>query len=250
MKPYGLRFYGEEAGGLLYRPQFQRAIPMISEDQPTYQSMGKNRQFGYNAKRSTEPYKEARKYLASRVGDEWNKIWADICSANVPRDKARIFNYIREQSHLVYLNCFQKEDGGIYTISDYVSEMRVDKEISYGWRNTHRLYVYNGILCKTIFEKYIRPKEQKVVKFNNQEFVQKDEIWYRVILKPNVFPKYSLGYFGGYDTLRKKRISNSDGYRFYGRNDVYCFAHYPLKNKELKALKNFLKEQSNGQKDC
>jgi hypothetical protein len=216
----------------------------LSEDAPIFVSTAKRRQFGYDAKRSDRPYKEAKRYLRGRVGDKWNDVWADICSKFAPQDKKEVFDLIKEElskswSSLVYLNCFEHM-GAIYTNTAYYSEYRVDKQTHYYKRSGITLYVFDGILRETILERVTRPKEQKVVQFNKQEFAQKDGVWYRVILKPISYNRFAAGY-GCYDTLRKRGFSSGDGYRFYGR-EVYCSAHYPLKNKELKALKDYLRE--------
>jgi hypothetical protein len=216
----------------------------ISEDAPIFASTAKRRQFGYDAKRPNEPWNQAYKYLESRVGDRWNDVWADICmttdsSWNVDRDKEKVFNLIREQvnrGNMVYLDCFER-DGAVYHCR-YGEECRVDKEKVYARYKRAQLYVHNGVLRSTEWEKVERPKEQKVVQFNGQEFAQKDGVWYRVVLKP--ISHYDIRmYISSYDTLRKRSLSCGDGYRFYGRS-AYCSAHYPLKNKELKALKDHI----------
>lgn len=210
----------------------------MQEDAPSLQSMSKHRQFGYNCKERKEERNEARRWLSARVGDKWSDVWADIC--NPPKDKEKIFNYIRESVNkgwLVHLNCFKKDDGGIYSNSRY-GEERVDKEIVYWKCGICTLYVYNNILYKSVQEKYIRSKEEKTISFNNNVYAQKDGIWFRVILKPVLYNPYVLRF--SYDTLRKKFFSHSDGYKYYGEC-VYCCQHFPLKAKELKELKKFLK---------
>ena len=213
---------------------------MNIEDLPTFQSTAKRRQFGYDAKETKDPWNEGKRYLGRRVGESWNTVWADICTPQQDRGKAKLFSFLKQQineGHLVYFNCFKKDDG-IYTI--WYNEFRVDKEITHGWRRSKEYYVYNGILCQTAYETIVRPKELKVVKFNDVEYAQKDDVWFKVVLKP--IGLSWTGRYNSYDSLRKKIISHGDGYMYYGR-PVHCSAHYPLKTKELRALKTFLTTQ-------
>lgn len=214
----------------------------LSEDAPKFASTAKRRQFGYDAKQSKDPWNLAYRYLQSRVGDRWNNVWADICSANALIDRKNIFNLIKEQvnrGYMVYLDCFEK-DGAVYRYR-YGEEYRVDKKKIYARYKRSQFYVHDGILKSTEWEKVDRPKEQKTVEFNGQEFAQKDGVWYRVVLKPISFYDIRM-YRPAYDTLRRRAFSSSDGYRFYGR-PVYCSAHYSLKNKELKSLKDYIKNE-------
>jgi hypothetical protein len=212
----------------------------LDEDAPNRISTAKRRRFGYDAKQPDEPYRAARRYLESRVGDKWDDVWADIC--NAPKDKKEILNLIKKNpDSFVYLKCYKKDDG-IYTCVSYLGEYRVDKEVINNYSYFDKmLYVFDGILKKKNVERKVSPKEQKVIKFNESEYVQKDGIWYKVILKDITYPWY-IG--SSCDTLRKYRFTFTDGYKFYGRS-VYCSEHFPLKEKELKALKDFIKKNNN-----
>lgn len=211
---------------------------LSDEDAPTFMSTSKRKQFGYDAKTPELKYNLIRRYLKSKVGMHWNDVWADICYRNAPKDKKDLYKLIKEEvNNYIYFNCFE-EDGAIYTF-DRRTKRRMDKGVNYQWSGIRdQFYVYNGTLYCTLWEKQDTVTEQKTIVFDGAEYFKHYDIWYRVVLKSFGLPR-CWDDLSGYDSLRRKFFGPSDGYRFYGRA-VYCSAHYPLNNKELKALKNHL----------
>lgn len=213
----------------------------LSEDDPTRMSTSKRRQFGWDCNRRSREgaiYSRMDRWLNSKVGSNWNNVWADICSKSPPKDKAQMFSLLREHpEHFVILNCYKKEDGGIYTLGWRGIESRVDKT-TYLYKNKDAFYVYENILRKTRVEKNKQPTLPKVVSFEGNDYYKKDGIWYRIILKGFDHILYHLFY----DSLHKRKYDfcPSDGYKYYGK-PVFCHQHFPLKSKELSALKKHLR---------
>lgn len=107
----------------------------------TYTSSSRRRQYGWNAKESTDVLSPLRGYLRSRVGDLWDDVYSDICE-NMDRRStvgAHIFTHL-----------WQYVERNTLMVGDAVHY--------YGYRGTfpvHDWYIHplTGILC---YDEYTR----------------------------------------------------------------------------------------------
>jgi hypothetical protein len=196
------------------RKKMKKNIPL--EDLPTRESTGKYRQFGYNAKetrtRDHRFWSASYNYLASKVGSEWDYVWADICRHHDDFDKNALRKYMREQisqGFMVTTKCSRIY--GIIAESGYTrlySKYYVDPDTDILRRNNDA------------FVKWKREKRRpRVVKFEGKEYAPDNNgIWYEVKLV-EITP---MAIRFCVDTLLNIHLNLTNVFRNeYGR-DVFC----------------------------
>ena len=207
----------------------------LSEDDPTRMSTGKHRQFGYNCKRSRESYyKIIRKLLKSKVGQHWDKAWADICKGHDDIDKDELrkatrdaIDYYVEQNVMIKDGEMKKGNGKNIYCPFYIHPL-------------------TKILCATPNRpKYRRPKPVRPIEYDGQKFFKEDDIWYQIILKdiekldPVKYPKYYNIRWDVYDVFKKAFMTEQECIRFYG-SSIYCVAKKQIGKRLIKKIENHL----------
>lgn len=173
-------------------------------------------------------WSKMRRFLKSKVGKPWSKIYSEISSKHPSWKKWIEF--------CVELSVY--EDGGkIYDSRDM--------EVISCWRNN--FYVLDDILYEAPRrrrKKYKKEKrEPKYVIIDNKNFIKQNNVWYRVELKelPDKKPPNFIDAIGIYaDSWSDNRWKNNFVYA-YGK-EVYASKKEQANSREIKKIKEYLNE--------
>lgn len=215
---------------------------LLSEDDPTRMSTGKRRQFGYNCKRRSREsalYAKINRWLNSKVGSNWNNVWADICKGHDNTDKDELRKATR--------------DAIDYYVEQNVMIKDGEMKRSNGKNIYSPFYVHPStkILCAAPNRpKYRLPKPVRPIEYDGQKFFKEDDIWYQVILKDIEqidrvkYPKYYNTWWDVYDVFKKAFMTERECIRFYG-SSVYCVAKKQIGKRLIKKIENHLSAKGN-----
>ena len=202
------------------------------EDLPSFESMGRRRQYGWDAKELNENLKPLSRFLEKQVGRPWNDVHSEICE-NIKLDSAVQRHILQHLDHMVEKKTVILE-GIIYFYCRYGSQRILPVDGDPGM-----LYVHpeNGLLCKTPDRKRVSQAEKPkdIIRTDDPLFLYHriDGIWYKITLQVidriNYYDFCSSHYYFDLPDGRKKGHFT----RTYYRAATKC----QLSGKELKSLK-------------
>jgi hypothetical protein len=163
-----------------YKKKLQRSLREESDNLVSYETSGRRRKFGWNAKEFSERLGPLRKFLRTRVGCAWNDVWSEICESL--RVDSAVQSHVRDhvgwevEQHVVMIN------GKPYLTTK-------DMEVF------SRFYVNpdTGILCENPRKRFRRQKRKPNFvpgKDNLHQYRIIDNIWYEIKLTP--FPPMKM----------------------------------------------------------
>lgn len=185
----------------------------------------------YQPKELNENLAPLRKFLLSRVGQNWNKVYSEI-REGIKVDSAVQLHILQHLSYYVAIDVKIWEDGAVTD--------------SKGAEIYDIVYVNPKTMClcenKNYHRRYIADKkEAKYVKIKDKNFRQLNDIWYEVQLQSIQPENKRVGlaadrhyWFGvAYDVILKKRVSFDDMWREHGAYR-YSVSKRQLNSKEIK----------------
>jgi len=201
----------------------------------TRQSMSpsKNNNFGRHGrlrpkqiirKRVREPkyFKQCRAYLKSKVGQNFNDVWADICNADY---REQPFKKILRNDIDIYVN-FEiglDQDGELFT---------------YYGRIPLGIYIdpKNNQLCYRAPKKYKKAPNNRIMEIDGVKFVEYEGLYYSVKLIDFIKEWWYSKLFTLYDVLFKRAMSYDELLSFYGA-PLICVSKTQATSKQLKEIK-------------
>jgi len=215
-KPRGGGRFKEAKG---YKRAHQR-IPL--EEMPQRESIGRKWQAGWRSKHQTDVLGPLRRFLRSRVGQPWNKVYSEIVATIDRRNKV--------QEHLL--------DHVMWEVETNVSIVDGELWTQHRWRlRPGSLYV-----CpRTGSLKEVPPRSKKRkgsrrthVPINaTAQYRKIDGIWYKVALRPLAEVEPSA-----FDVVLKKPVSEfgwCEARTTYGR-PVFAVAKQQIGKREIRKL--------------
>jgi hypothetical protein len=187
---------------------------VISEDSelPTYESMTKKYRMFWSGK-SPDYTTVVRKFLQSKVGENWDDVYSELCSKLEDKDRECIFWYV---------NIYNKIDRWFAPF--HVSEKGIlEKRKDSSYSNYQ----------------YEKPKK-RIIEFEGQEYFCYEDIWYAVTSTTETKVKT---YYGRDMNIKDVffEFNHTLAFKEYGCNRI-CTSKRQVNSKICKKLRDFIGE--------